>query len=82
MVHNVVRSSSIFPVCWSSLVWMRMMRQACLKTNLQVEKQIQRVCHSIMGLDAAPDAFRAFIFVTGSYLRGKQETGNRVLQAS
>ena len=42
---------------------------------VQVEKQIQRVCHSIMGLDSAPDALRAFIFVTGSYLRGKQETG-------
>ena len=43
---------------------------------MQVEKHIQRVCHSIMGLDSAPDAHRAFIFVTGSYLRGKQETGN------
>ena len=45
--------------------------------GVQVEKHIQRVCHSIMRLDSAPDAFRAFSFVTGSYLRGKQETGER-----
>jgi hypothetical protein len=28
-----------------------------------------------MGLESTPDALRAFNFVTGSYLRGKQETG-------